>query len=87
MILELFKKGKANNDAESPLPSLESPFKRGYIDGLCVNMSTNAFNGNVWFWGSVTFKNGRTTAKQEFRGESFLDVCQQMDAFLKSITL
>ena len=66
---------------------LKDPFEKGLIKGIRVHMFKLSYAGEgKWTAiGSVEFKNGNTEGEQKFKAETFNEVVQQIEVFLKTL--
>lgn len=70
----------------SRLPSdINNPFSVERIVGISINYGITLLGGTPYFRGSVEFKNGNTSAKQDFKGENLVDVFIKIRNFCENL--
>ena len=70
----------------SSLPStIKDPFKKTQITNIVVRFMDYWGRGEWEATGRVEFKNGNTSATQDFKGKSFDDVVAQIKAFVNEL--
>lgn len=68
---------------EQMLSILKDPFKKACVTEVWV--AARDLSDRPKFLGWVEFKNGNTTGKQDFKGESFDDVVRQIKLFIQDL--
>lgn len=70
---------------EGSLSVLNDPFSTQTIESVTVRVYKGYFNGAFTASGTVKFKNGNTKGEQEFTGESFDHITQQIKSFIETL--
>lgn len=72
-------------NGKSSLPSLvKDPFLKDKVTDIDIHYSCN-YSGKWSCWATVEFKNGNTSGKQRFDGETFDDVVLDIKRFLETL--
>lgn len=68
------------------LPSnLSNPFNSDKVESITVSSYKSIVTKRFEIWGRVEFKNGSTEGCQKFKGDTIMDVVQQIYRFLEEL--
>lgn len=71
---------------EKSLSIIKDPFNKTFVKLINIDSRENMFDETKWrHTGVVKFENGNTHGQQNFTGDSFNNVLEQINQFLKTI--
>lgn len=80
----MFKKLLGNSSGELP-SEIKNPFSMENVEEIHLHCTKKWFGDGFNIWGTIQFKNGNTTGKQEFKGDSLGDVFMKIHKFCEKL--